>query len=107
MKETEAKFHSSSIGIWYRRGKIAAWLIFAIYVAAAFLAVKFIPGCHMLETPGVRGCNFAGYNFDAPITLLAFFNIGLVLGLAAALGIIKYLLILWVAVTNGHQNVQT
>ena len=93
VKEIETEFAQASIGVLYGRIKIAVWLCFALAVLLIIALVAFIPSCHFLHVPAAVGCNVGGITFDGFITVFAFFNIGLVVGVAAILGIVKQILI--------------
>ncbi len=54
----------------------------------------FVPACHFLHVPAASGCTVGGVNFDGALTIFAFFNIGLAIGIGATLGIIEQILIL-------------
>jgi hypothetical protein len=93
VKEIEIEFAQASIGVLYRRIKIAVWLCFALTALLIIALVAFIPSCHFLHVPAAVGCYIGGITFDGFITIFAFFNIGLVVGVAAILGIVKQVLI--------------
>lgn len=94
MTESEAAFIQSSMGTWYRRVKTAVWLCFGGAVLGFIALVTFVPACHFLHVPTATGCTVGGVNFDGVLTIFAFFNIALAIGVGATLGIIEQILIL-------------
>lgn len=55
-KEVEIKFAQASIGVLYRRIKIAVLLCFALAALLIIALVTFIPSCHLLHVPAAVGC---------------------------------------------------
>lgn len=93
-KEIEIEFAKAEIGVLYRRFKIAVWLCFALAVLLIVALAAFIPSCHFLDVPAAVGCSVGGITFDGFITIFSLFNIWLVVGVAAIIGIAKQILIL-------------